>query len=360
MKLLSIDTTTPQMIICIIDTLAKNNLTDSKIVCGIKGHAKVLLCEIDALLKKNSLTIADMDAFAVVAGVGSFTGIRLGVSTMRAFCQVTGKKLLAVDSLKYRAYNVACKKSAAVCLDAASNSLYYAKFDGSGKQLCETKFCSICEAKETFADCDKIYCDIEIEGVAVQNYQNLDVSLSQYVCDNLDKLQEYQNIAPFYLKQSQAEENLLKKELAQRIIRNWTKSDIPALAKIEREYFTDYWTEIFFLDSFANPDFNVLICEYSGKIVSYVAYQKNNFEIDVTNVATLESERKKGNAKILINKLIEIAKENKSEKINLEVRVSNKAAQELYKSCGFEIVGIRKGFYTDEDGYTMSLFLNDE
>ncbi|MGI4791438.1 MAG: tRNA (adenosine(37)-N6)-threonylcarbamoyltransferase complex dimerization subunit type 1 TsaB [Janthinobacterium lividum] len=58
-----------------------------------------LLGEVDGLLTRNGLTLEDMTAFAVGLGPGSFTGVRVGVTTAKTLAQVTGKPLVGVGTL---------------------------------------------------------------------------------------------------------------------------------------------------------------------------------------------------------------------------------------------------------------------
>lgn len=58
-----------------------------------------LLGEVDGLLTRNGLTLADMTAFAVGLGPGSFTGVRVGVTTAKTLAQVTGHPLVGVGTL---------------------------------------------------------------------------------------------------------------------------------------------------------------------------------------------------------------------------------------------------------------------
>lgn len=57
-----------------------------------KKASEILLAAIDGLLEKAGLILADIDVYAVVTGPGSFTGIRIGINTVKTFAAVTGKK----------------------------------------------------------------------------------------------------------------------------------------------------------------------------------------------------------------------------------------------------------------------------
>ncbi len=97
--ILAVDTSQLQSSICL---LTKDGLI---LVDSIQGstqasHSKSLLPLIDELLKRNKQTIAEIETYAVGVGPGSFTGIRIGCSTIKAFAQVFQKPILSFSSLK--------------------------------------------------------------------------------------------------------------------------------------------------------------------------------------------------------------------------------------------------------------------
>ncbi len=64
-----------------------------------RSLSRRLLGEVDGLLTRNGLTLAEMTAFAVGLGPGSFTGVRVGVTTAKTLAQVSGKPLVGVGTL---------------------------------------------------------------------------------------------------------------------------------------------------------------------------------------------------------------------------------------------------------------------
>jgi len=66
---------------------------------GKRTLSRRLLGEVDSLLTRNSLTLPDLSAFAVGVGPGSFTGVRVGVTTAKTLAQVTGKPLVGIGTL---------------------------------------------------------------------------------------------------------------------------------------------------------------------------------------------------------------------------------------------------------------------
>ena len=67
---------------------------------GKRSLSRRLMGEMDSLLTRTGLTLADLTAFAVGIGPGSFTGVRVGVTTAKTLAQVTGKPLVGVGTLE--------------------------------------------------------------------------------------------------------------------------------------------------------------------------------------------------------------------------------------------------------------------
>ena len=91
-------------------------------------------------------------------------------------------------------------------------------------------------------------------------------------------------------------------------------------------------------------------------IAGYVATSYMTDEAHVTGIAVRGSHRGRGLGELLLMSSIELAMKRQSRVVTLEVRVSNRVAQSLYSKYGFDQVGLRKGYYTDnhEDAYIMT------
>jgi tRNA threonylcarbamoyladenosine biosynthesis protein TsaB len=137
MRILAVDTTTPSGSIALLE--------DDRVLgeIGVESattHSARLLTSVDFLLKAQGLTIGDVDGFAVTPGPGSFTGLRIGLSTVKAFSFATGKPVAMVSSLTALAYRHidAAEGLIAPMLDAKKSEIYaalFAKTDGKLKEI---------------------------------------------------------------------------------------------------------------------------------------------------------------------------------------------------------------------------------
>ena len=97
-------------------------------------HSERLMSTVDRVLKDTGLAIADFGGFAVAIGPGSFTGLRIGLSTVKGLALATGKPVAAVPTLHALAWNLPYA-AYPVCtmLDARKNDVYAALyiFDGT-------------------------------------------------------------------------------------------------------------------------------------------------------------------------------------------------------------------------------------
>ena len=97
MKLLAIDTSGP---VCGVAVATDEGIRYSCAVVNKRTHSVNLLPMVDAALAGTGLTLAELDAIACVVGPGSFTGVRLGVSTVKGLAHGAGKPCIPVNALE--------------------------------------------------------------------------------------------------------------------------------------------------------------------------------------------------------------------------------------------------------------------
>lgn len=134
MLILALDTTTASGSVALLE---ETRLRAEMNAESGSSHSARLLRSVDELLRLNSLAIKDIDGFAVAAGPGSFTGIRIGLSTAKALAFASGKPVAPVSTLKALAFKLKDSQSRLVCplLDARKGEIFAALFEYRAKGL---------------------------------------------------------------------------------------------------------------------------------------------------------------------------------------------------------------------------------
>ncbi len=143
------------------------------------------------------------------------------------------------------------------------------------------------------------------------------------------------------------------------LIRNMTIKDLERVMQIERESFPLPWSKESYLGELSNNFASYLVCDYEGEIAGFGGIWVIFEEAHITNVAIAKGYRQQGLGKLLMGKLEGIARDKKAQRILLEVRPSNTAAQIMYNNLSFVPTGIRKKYYSDndEDAILMTKYL---
>ena len=132
-------------------------------------------------------------------------------------------------------------------------------------------------------------------------------------------------------------------------------SDIKGIAEIEKECFSEPWSEGAIKEAF---DYGTafFVAKTDGAVIGYVGVKKIRDEADIANVAVTKKARKCGVGDSLIKAVSDWAKQEGVKKVSLEVRVTNSAAISLYKKHNYTEVGRRKNFYRNpsEDALILS------
>lgn len=172
-----------------------------------QSHSVLLMPEIEKCLNKAQTTLEQIDVFACSVGPGSFTGIRIGVSTAKAFAYAKSKKVLGVTSFESLAYTILEKVNKLALIDARHDNFYVCGFDGENNVIVEPCFKSKTEIIDLYKDF-LLVSDTEIDGL---NAVKGDIA-SGFVKAVEAKLasanSDRETLVPLYVKKSQAEEEL--------------------------------------------------------------------------------------------------------------------------------------------------------
>lgn len=219
MYILAIDTS------CAISTVAVTS--DDKLLAEItlnlgNTHSETLLPTIDLLLRQVGLTANDISLFAVTLGPGSFTGIRIGVATVKGLAFGRGDVCIGVSALDALAQ--ACPENAVICpvINARHSSVYTAMFRKSAGSLealehddiltldeLAVRLKALNEPVYLSGDCCKAVAASLPTDVNAITLPKLDMPSAYYVA--LAALQRNSSVSadalnPIYLRKSQAEQ----------------------------------------------------------------------------------------------------------------------------------------------------------
>lgn len=142
--------------------------------------------------------------------------------------------------------------------------------------------------------------------------------------------------------------------MADVIIRRMTIDDVDAVHRVECACFPKPWTRDDFVKEMTqNTCARYLVAEEEGRVMGFAGTWVVLDEAHVTNVAVMQEYRGRGIGKMLTRALMQYAANLGVTYATLEVRRSNEVAQNLYKSLGFQYVGVRKRYYEDngEDAF---------
>jgi tRNA threonylcarbamoyladenosine biosynthesis protein TsaB len=241
MNILAIETTGAEASVAVINEREEVSMeiSDQKL-----NHLQNLMPMTDILLKKRGITIDDIDYIAVSEGPGSFTGIRIGVSSARALAQAMNRETIGVPTLKTFLYHVP-EYRGIVCpiFDARRSQIYGGAYQWTDscrdREIIPGAAYDLKEFLLLLGNAIQAPCDITFFGDGIASYQEQilkwqDVSLNDNIrvlfADNDLRLQKASSVArmalelyrageignlfdlkPVYMRKAEAERKLEEK-----------------------------------------------------------------------------------------------------------------------------------------------------
>ncbi|MCI8616696.1 MAG: tRNA (adenosine(37)-N6)-threonylcarbamoyltransferase complex dimerization subunit type 1 TsaB [Clostridia bacterium] len=217
MKILCIDTSSN---LCSVAILEDTTLIKKLELNNGLTHSETLMPLIKQLLEESNLTLKDIDLLVSDIGPGSFTGIRIGVSTCKAFSDSLNIPCIGISSLDVLAYNI--KNDGIICstIDCKNANCYFALYEcknGAYFTLEEPCAKTVQEVSDLL---NSKYSNEQIEFVGNSitsnstdyylNVENLGIAGLRKFTSNNNVGEE---ILPLYLKKPQAQRQLEEKEL---------------------------------------------------------------------------------------------------------------------------------------------------
>ena len=224
MKILALETSAKAVSAAVVE--------NGKVLCsGYQDtgltHSRTLMPIVEHILKNADLTMADMDAIAVAAGPGSFTGIRIGVSAAKGLAFAVAKPAIGVSTLAAMARNVAFAAGLVICaMDARRSQIYNAVFeakDGHLTRLTEDRAIALADLAEEmkadprpktivgdgarlcfdFLQNANVPCRLAPPHLVMQNAMSVALEAESLAAEGA--LTDAQELQPVYLRPAQAE-----------------------------------------------------------------------------------------------------------------------------------------------------------
>lgn len=225
MKILAIDTSTTHSSCAVMDD---NNIVGDFSINQSMSHNEILLVMVDEMLKKLNIDIEDIDLFVAVTGPGSFTGIRIGVTVVKALAMALNKPIVAVNTLEALSFGVFSDKKKIPLIDARGERVYYGVYEGiNNENIVAPALLTIDELLDEFSDkgefvfvgdCVNLYKDRFLEN---KNFEITPACLNSCISKNACVIgkQKYErgdisdcfSLSPEYVRLSQAQRDLENK-----------------------------------------------------------------------------------------------------------------------------------------------------
>ena len=127
MNIFAMDTSSETATVAILN---EEKLLGEYSVSASLTHSQKIMPMTDEILKNLSMKLDDIDVFSVCVGPGSFTGLRIGMATVKTFSQTLDKKIIGISSLDAIAYNFCCVRDTIICpmVDARRDEVYNALY----------------------------------------------------------------------------------------------------------------------------------------------------------------------------------------------------------------------------------------
>ncbi|MDR1816112.1 MAG: tRNA (adenosine(37)-N6)-threonylcarbamoyltransferase complex dimerization subunit type 1 TsaB [Clostridiales Family XIII bacterium] len=372
---------------------------------GTEGlrHLTSLVPMVSELLAEAGETPQGLEAIAVSAGPGSFTGIRIGVATARAMAQALGIPLMKVPTLETFVYLSGQEwADRVVCpiFDARRGQMYAGAYvleeDGRIMTLIpggaydpdvflaalDKSFWAYSRYRKHRARHEELFpLEVCFLGDGVSVFRDvLDVAAARYFPGSVQDAQAvlawalafgspapYERVEPIYMRKAEAQRRLDERLdprvkpkgdnkgepsalLREACVRPASGGDVYGISVIERLSFGEPWLEQSIRDDLGLDYSDYVVCERDGMILGYAGLLRVGEEGDVTNIAVHPAVRRQGVATAVLTELLRRAEAQGARNFSLEVRASDKGAGRLYEKLGFRAEGFRKSYYPTDDG----------
>jgi tRNA threonylcarbamoyl adenosine modification protein YeaZ/ribosomal-protein-alanine acetyltransferase len=344
-------------------------------------------------LRQLGRTVRDVDAFAIVAGPGSFTGIRVGMAAVQGLALATGKRVIPVPTLDAVASGWLERRPAgapaqlvAACLDGQRGDVFVAAFEcvnGGGLDQCRRvlppQAARPADAAAGLAALRSPLPMVLVGDGALAHESVFRAALPGVRIDPLavpialpavrlaaDRVSESvapHALRPIYLRRPDQDLARDRSRLAPAMTIGVAggADDVGAVEALQRRAFTNAWGAEAIRWELENTDVARLYVARAtdGSLVGYCACWMIFDELHINSLAVEDAWRRRGVARRLLAHVLEAAIASGATSATLEVRASNQAARALYEGLGFRVEGVRRDYYQEPREDALILWNRD-
>lgn len=317
-----------------------------------KRHNEILLPKLQQVLDEADLKLEDIDEYGVVIGPGSFTGVRVGIATVKAFRDVFHKPVRAINNLDLLYEMSKNLGVSAVAIEGSLNSYFVGKIN-SGKLDIYERNLTLDELSEVSAPNGKVafYAN-------TKNYPNaVEVAFDKHAFLQAFLNSTNYDLTPIYYQLSQAENDKINH--ANLTIQEADVWDIKAVSELDKNNFSNNFSAEMLEQIFASKRNRIFVAMLENELVGFIVAENDIDEINISHVVVDKAYRNHGIGSKLIEFVEQYAKNIQINVVSLEVSVNNFTAKTLYEKLGYTSRRVRKNYYKDgSDAIEMCKNLN--
>ena len=351
-------------------------------------HGVRLPGEAVQFLRSHQHTLADIDAFVVVTGPGSFTGLRVGLATIQGFALAHSRPVIGIPTLEAMVSGWLDRRAGTAdvlcaCLDGARGDVFYVLYDVAGASTIEsakvliepsvaTPDVAIARVRALAAGRKCVFVGDGAERYADRFRVALPESTIDSPMPNLaeaaGRLAQRRGQAgtpphalrPIYIRRPDAE--LARDRAAPivdfEIIEVKDPAEMAEVAALQVRVFAESWGA----EGLAGGEANRAIAHVhaarhrSGELIAYSVVWHVLDELHIQSLAVDPAFRRKGVANALLRHVLSDARASGATSATLEVRAENTPARALYDKFGFQTEAVRKGYYKNPTGDALILW----
>lgn len=231
MKILALDTSTIMTTCAVLD---ENQVLGQYSLNGDMAHSEKLVPMVKEVLDSLGLNIEDIDLYGVTKGPGSFTGLRIGVATVKAFAHLFDKPIVGISTLEALAFNLPYNEIVVPMIDARRNRVYTGVYTWNNDKLETIMEQRVIEIDDLLYYLNKSYKGVIVNGdgsflyrdkiseilkdkvrfstISHNSCQATSVAELALIKYKLGYEDNYFTLVPEYLRESQAQRELNEKE----------------------------------------------------------------------------------------------------------------------------------------------------